>query len=46
MEPNGLENAKPVVYARKSRMRRISQSELDPSVTDPIDAQEIFDYLK
>ncbi|EJW85347.1 hypothetical protein WUBG_03744 [Wuchereria bancrofti] len=46
MIPNKLENATPTVYSTKSRDKKVSDSELNPNVIDPIDAQEIFDYIR
>ncbi|KAM3724643.1 rRNA methyltransferase 2 [Dirofilaria immitis] len=46
MIPNKLENATPTVYATKSRSKKISDSELNPNIIDPINAQEIFDYIR
>uniref|UniRef100_A0A0R3S031 FeS_assembly_P domain-containing protein n=1 Tax=Elaeophora elaphi TaxID=1147741 RepID=A0A0R3S031_9BILA len=46
MVPNNLENATPTIYTTKSRDKKISDSELNPNIVDPIDAQEIFDYIR
>ncbi|VDN87067.1 unnamed protein product [Brugia pahangi] len=46
MVPSKLENATPTVYSTKSRVKKLSDSELNPNIIDPIDAQEIFDYIR
>lgn len=46
MAPKKLENEAPTVYNTKSRVKRVSDSELDPDIVDPVDAQEIFDYIR
>lgn len=40
-----LDNAAPQIFGRLKE-REISESELDDSVSDPIDAREIFDLIK
>lgn len=46
MLPSKLENATPTVYTTKSRSRKVSDSDMNPNIVDPIDAQEIFDYIR
>lgn len=46
MVPSKLENATPTIYTTKSRSKNVSDSDLNPDIIDPIDAQEIFDYIR
>jgi len=41
-----LENAAPKVYQVKERTREIAASAYDENVEEPIDAAEIFDYIR
>ncbi|KAG1472912.1 hypothetical protein G6F56_001264 [Rhizopus delemar] len=41
-----LINANPTVYNTKTITRKESEAELDDSIEDPIDSQEIFDLIR
>lgn len=42
-----LDNVAPTVYANlKPRERERSEHDYDESVTDPVDAREVFDYIR
>ncbi|VDN49520.1 unnamed protein product, partial [Gongylonema pulchrum] len=40
-----LENAMPTVYDKNPRRWKPTESDFDPDTVDPINVQEIFDYL-
>lgn len=41
-----LDNAAPIVYGVKARKYELTERDFDESIEDPIDAQEVFDYIR